>query len=88
MHVGTANLIVSGARVKWSFVSPAIVTYCVVINSIADVVSVAVSRGASVGVDAAKVVLSTRAEVPVSRAAARIVKRMSSIVAMRAQQAR
>lgn len=57
-------------------------------NSTADVVSVVISRGATVGVGAEKVVLSARAEVPVSRTAARIVKRVNSIVAMRPQQMR
>jgi len=62
--------------------------YSVVINSIAVVVAVAVSRGASVGVGTAKVALCARAEAPVSRTAAMSVKRMSSIVASGVQQAR
>jgi hypothetical protein len=53
-------------------------------NSIADVVAAA--RGARVRVGAENVVLSARAEAPVSRTAARRVKRSSSIVAMRPQQ--
>jgi hypothetical protein len=55
-------------------------------NSIADVLSVDVSRGINVGVGAEKVVLSPRAEAPVSRTAARTVKRVSNIAAMRPQQ--
>jgi hypothetical protein len=56
-------------------------------NSIADVVvPVAVSLGARVGVGAEKAVLIARAKAPVSRTAARRVKRISNIVAMSPQQ--
>ncbi len=57
-------------------------------NSITDVLSVGVSRGINVRVGAEKVVLSATAEAPVSRIAARILKRISNIVAMRPQQTR
>ncbi len=81
-------LMVCGASVTWSFVTPGIVMYSIVMNSTVAVVSAAISRGASVGVGAEKVVLSARAEVPVSKTAARMVKRMSNIVAIKPQQTR